>query len=161
MENRTEKGRADRSTQTFVSSFASALSGGLIGLILTVTGYTPGQVQTGTTLMAFHMMMTLVVAAAFALAMVNLCFYGLTEEVHAGIVKELEAESRNEGGRGIMKRDEEESLDGFSVTGRNKEKARVMASPFRKKPGKDESRDYEEYRLSLNGSWDFYAGGRR
>ena len=43
----------------------------------------------------------------------------------------------------------------FSVTGRNKEKARVMASPFRKKPGKDESRDYEEYRLSLNGSWDF------
>ena len=68
----------------------------MIGLILTVTGYTPGQVQTGTTLMAFHMMMTLVVAAAFALAMVPMFFYGLTEEVHAGIVKELEAESRNE-----------------------------------------------------------------
>ena len=84
------------STQTFVSKLCLALSGGLIGLILTVTGYTPGQVQTGTTLMAFHMMMTLVVAAAFALAMVPMFFYGLTEEVHAGIVKELEAESRNE-----------------------------------------------------------------
>ena len=84
------------STQTFVSKLCLALSGGLIGLILTVTGYTPGQVQTGTTLMAFHMMMTLVVAAAFALAMVPKFFYGLTEEVHAGIVKELEAESRNE-----------------------------------------------------------------
>lgn len=84
------------STQTFVSKLCLALSGGLIGLILTVTGYTPGQVQTGTTLLAFHMMMTLVVAVAFALAMVPMFFYGLTEEVHAGIVKELEAESRNE-----------------------------------------------------------------
>ena len=54
-----------------------------------------------------------------------------------------------------MKRDEKKAWMDFSVTGRNKEKARVMASPFRKKPGKDESRDYEEYRLSLNGSWDF------
>lgn len=64
------------STQTFVSKLCLALSGGLIGLILTVTGYAPGQVQTGTTLSAFYGIMTLVVAAAFALAMIPMFFMG-------------------------------------------------------------------------------------
>lgn len=88
------------STQTFVSKLCLALSGGLIGLILTVTGYAPGQVQTGTTLSAFHGIMTLVVAAAFALAMIPMFFYGLTEEVHAGIVQELEKRNEKGGGSG-------------------------------------------------------------
>lgn len=54
-----------------------------------------------------------------------------------------------------MKSDGKKAWMDFSVTGRNKEKARVMARPYRREPPYSVSGNREEYRLSLNGSWDF------
>lgn len=52
-----------------------------------------------------------------------------------------------------MKRERKKEWMDFSVTGRKKENARVMAQPYRIGPGNKEGA--EEYRISLNGSWDF------
>ena len=52
-----------------------------------------------------------------------------------------------------MKKERKKEWMDFSVTGRKKEKARVMAQPYRIGPGNKEGA--EEYRISLNGCWDF------
>lgn len=78
------------STQTFASKVCSSISGGLIGVILTVSGYVANQPQSETVLSSFHMMMTLLIAAAYIVAMIPMKFNPMTEEMHAKIVAELE-----------------------------------------------------------------------
>lgn len=84
------------STQTFVTKLCIAISGGVIGLMLTTVKYIPNVQQSGSTLSVFHATMTLVPALAFALAIIPMHFYELTEERHAQIVAELEKRRKGE-----------------------------------------------------------------
>lgn len=74
------------STQTLAAKFSMAIAGGLVGLILVVTNYTPNVQQSVQTLDALHATMSLFLAFGALISLIPLKFYDLTEEKHAEIV---------------------------------------------------------------------------
>lgn len=87
------------STQTFMVKVVIAISGGLLGVLLTVSKYVPNAVQTAETLNQFHFCYTFVIGVFALLGAVPMIFYDLTEERHAEIVKELNERNQNGGER--------------------------------------------------------------
>lgn len=82
------------STQTLVAKFATAISGLLISLVLTVAGYVVGSAaQTQQVYAMFHFAYTLLVSIGCLLAILPMLAYPLTEKRHDEIVAELAARS--------------------------------------------------------------------
>lgn len=77
-------------SQTFASKICSSISAALIGVILTVTGFIANQVQNMQVLSSFHLMMTLMIAVAYVIAMIPMHFNPLTEKMHDEIIADLE-----------------------------------------------------------------------
>jgi GPH family glycoside/pentoside/hexuronide:cation symporter/probable glucitol transport protein GutA len=84
------------STQTLITKIGMAISGGVIGLVLTITNYVPNAEQTTQTLHAIHFSMSLLPGIASVLAIIPLAFYDLTKEKHEKIIEELRMRKENE-----------------------------------------------------------------
>jgi GPH family glycoside/pentoside/hexuronide:cation symporter/probable glucitol transport protein GutA len=77
------------STQTFLAKLCMAIGGGLSGLILTISKYTPNTVQLPSTLSSFHFWMTLVVAIGMVLGIVPMLFNDYDDKMQKRILAEL------------------------------------------------------------------------
>lgn len=86
------------SSQTFAAKIIIAISGGLSGLVLSMTNYTPQATQPVGTMNVFHMCMSLFPAICMFLGIIPMLFYDLTDQRHAEIVAELEARKKKQQG---------------------------------------------------------------
>ena len=78
------------STQTFVSKLCLAISGGVIGLTLSMNHYIPNTIQSVEMMNTFHMMISLIPAIGYLLCIIPVSFSELSEKRHQEIVSELE-----------------------------------------------------------------------
>ncbi|MFD0618365.1 MFS transporter [Paenibacillus sp. GCM10027629] len=77
------------SSNSFVTKFATAISAGLIGIILSITNYVPNVQQQAGTLMGIHASMSIVPAITVLISILPLLFYDLNNKKHTEIVAML------------------------------------------------------------------------
>jgi GPH family glycoside/pentoside/hexuronide:cation symporter/probable glucitol transport protein GutA len=78
------------STQTFATKICIAIAGGISGLALSFSHYSPNMVQSGLVLAVFHACITIIMAAGMLIGIIPMLFNKLTDKRYAEILTELE-----------------------------------------------------------------------